>query len=90
MVELGTCIHLKLACSDIHDMGDAQLGQLVLVPGCIPGGRAQEELGGWGELSGSALAGLELASFPPLPSPSKGETGTSELAWGERAPLVGV
>lgn len=43
-VELGTCVHLKLACSDIHNMGDAQLGQLVLVPGRVPGG-AQEEVG---------------------------------------------
>lgn len=39
-VKLGTCVHLKLARSNIHDMGDAQLGQLVLVPGCVPAGRA--------------------------------------------------
>lgn len=37
-VEVGTCVHLKLSCGNIHDVGDAQLGQLVLVPGCVPGG----------------------------------------------------
>ena len=37
-VELGTCVHLKLACSDIHDVGDAQLGELGFVPGYVPGG----------------------------------------------------
>lgn len=74
-VELGTRVHLKLACSDIHNVGDAQLDQFVLVPGCVPGRRAQ---GGWEVgvgLSGSALAELELAPFPPLPSPSSGESG---------------
>ena len=43
-VELGTCVHLKLACGNIHNMGDAQLGQLILVPGHVPGG-AWEEVG---------------------------------------------
>lgn len=38
VVELGTCVHLKLACSNIHNMGDTQLDQLALVPGSIPGG----------------------------------------------------
>ena len=72
MVELGTCVHLKLACGDIHDVGNAQLGQLVLVPGCVPGGGGMGGGGRWVELTGSALAGLELAPLPPLPSSSKG------------------
>lgn len=36
------------------------------------GGGARGELGGGVELTGSALAGLELAPLPPLPSSSKG------------------
>lgn len=48
VVKLGTCVHLKLARSDIHNMGDAQLNQLALVPGCVPAERAQGELGGGG------------------------------------------
>jgi hypothetical protein len=39
-IELGTCVYLKLACSNIHNMGDAQLDQPVLVPGSVPGGGA--------------------------------------------------
>lgn len=48
VVKLGTCVHLKLARSDIHNMGDAQLNQLALVSGCVPAERAQGELGGGG------------------------------------------
>lgn len=62
VIELGTGVHLKLARGNIHNMGDAQLGQLALVPGCVPGGRAQGRLGigRWGQVSlgGSVLAGL--------------------------------
>lgn len=47
-VKLGTGVHLKLACSDVHNMGDAQLDKTTLVSGSIPGGRAHEELGGEG------------------------------------------
>lgn len=65
VIELGTCVHLKLARGNIHNMGDAQLGQLALVPGCIPGGKAQGRLGTgrWGQVSlaGSGLVGLELS-----------------------------
>lgn len=43
-IELVTCVHLKLARGNIHDVGDAQLQQLALVPGCIAAGRAQGEL----------------------------------------------
>lgn len=70
-IELVTCIHLKLACSNIYNMGDAQLDQLALVPGCIPGERAQGELGGGGRSPWSALVGLELAPFSSLPLASK-------------------
>lgn len=38
------------------------------------------ELRGGAGLIGSPLAGLELMPFPPLPSPSKCETGKSAQA----------
>lgn len=61
-------------------MGDAQLDQLALVPGCIPRGKAWGEVERGAGLIGSPLAGLELIPFPPLPSSSKCETGKSEQA----------
>lgn len=44
-IELVSCVHLKLARGNIHDVGDAQLQQLALVPGRIAVGRSQGERG---------------------------------------------
>lgn len=80
VIELGTCVHLKLARSNIHNMGDAQLGESALVPGCIPGGRARGW--GWWELGGggsSPWVSSDWAGTCPLPSSGTPAKGRLEL-----------
>lgn len=83
VIELGSCVHLKLARGNIHNMGDAQLGQLAFVPGCVPGGRAQGRLGigRWGR---SPLGDrFWLGSATTTATAIKGRGGNSKLVLDE-------
>lgn len=74
VVELGTRVHLKLARSNIHNMGDAQLGQLAPVPGYVPGGQAWRrwQLGGGDRAPWLSSGGARTCPLPSSATSPKG------------------